>query len=266
MPEQLPMAILVASPILMGAFPGNKLIWHQPFKSSLARKLEKRVYGRRTGRPLSATRQKALEDVLPKLEIDSSLLSENSDVHPRDLFNKAPDFLNFEIGFGSGEHLLALMEKSPDEYYLGAEPFINGMSHFLKNFSPQKIPANLKVLMDDALLLAKSLKENSVDRIYILNPDPWHKKRHHKRRIINQNNLDIFARILKPQGNIIVTTDVPDLADWIIINFQNHGHFCWHANNCNDWQKAPPDWIQTRYETKGAKGARKMSYLEFKNK
>jgi tRNA (guanine-N7-)-methyltransferase len=223
------------------------------------------LFGRRQGRPLKAERRAALEDILPQIEIPKDKLTEEYLTAPSDMFpNPLPSYW-LEIGFGQGEHVATLAEKNPDTGYLGAEPFINGMAAFLKNIE-DKPKDNIRVLMDDGMIIARSLKSKSLDGIYILNPDPWHKKRHHKRRIINQTNLDIFAKILKPDGMLVMTSDVIDLAGWMCTHASNHPAFEWQARCKDDWSIPPADWRPTRYEQKGAKGAKKMVYLFFKKK
>lgn len=202
-----------------------------------------------------------MANLLPVLSIAPNLLTEKGDLDPATLFN-APAPTILEIGFGSGEHVKGMMERQPGHNFLACEPYENGMAAFLKSISPTPL-RNVRVLMDDALILARSLKDECLEEIYILNPDPWHKKRHHKRRIICKENLDIFARLLKPGGKLILSTDVPDLADWMITHTAQHPSFIWEAENCRDWQTPPPGWITTAYEVKGAKGAKKMCYLFF---
>lgn len=200
--------------------------------------------------------------LLPKLEIQSEKVTETQGLSPDDLFQKKYSRLWFEIGFGKGEHLAALMENNPDHAYIAAEPYINGMAAFLRHIeaTPHN---NVRVWMDDAVMLARSLTDRCLDGIYVLNPDPWHKKRHHKRRIIRRDTLDIFARILKPGGKLIMSTDVPDLADWMVTETVPHPAFEWAAEKADDWRKPPEDWVHTRYEQKGAKGAATMTYLVF---
>ena len=171
-----------------------------------------------------------------------------------------------EIGFGNGERLAQHILREPETGFIGAEPFINGMSAFLREIKEKNSMENIRVTMDDALPLVKSLTPNSIDEIYVLNPDPWHKKRHHKRRIINQDNLSEFARILKSGGKLTLSTDVPDLIEWMVIEASNHPDFNWTATCADDWRTPPKGWIPTRYETKGAKGADKMNYLFFAKK
>ena len=225
----------------------------------------KRVYGRRTGRPLNKSRTAALDELLPVLQIPAADLTEQGDLPPQTLFNRPTLSFWLEVGFGNGEHLAAQMEAHPDRAYLGAEPFANGMAAFLKAIK-DKPHNNVRVLMDDAMMIANSLSDGCLDGIYILNPDPWHKKRHHKRRIVNRTNLDQFARILKPGGRLIMSTDVPALAEWMVTEASIHPAFTWTATNAADWHTPPPGWIKTRYEEKGAKGADRMSYLIFLRK
>ncbi len=226
---------------------------------------ERRVFGRRQGRPLSSARKNAINNILPKVEISKDKLKESHSTPPQDLFDKEYSKYWLEIGFGYGEHLSALMRKNPDIGYLGAEPFINGMSVFLNDIAKDSHD-NIRVLMDDAMIIACSLKPNSLDGIYILNPDPWHKKRHHKRRIVNQKNLDIFAKILKSGGKLVMTSDVEDVGEWMCTHASNHPEFIWTANCRDDWKIPPRDWIPTRYEAKGAKGCKEMVYLFFERK
>ncbi|MDH5723194.1 MAG: tRNA (guanosine(46)-N7)-methyltransferase TrmB [Alphaproteobacteria bacterium] len=224
---------------------------------------QRSLFGRRQGRSLSSSRQKALDEVLPRINTPENFLTLQSNKSPADFFDRPFKEYWLEIGFGHGEHLQELMLGNPDKAYIGAEPFVNGMTSFLKEINDLNTD-NIRVLMDDGMLLARSFKPDSIDGIYILNPDPWHKTRHHKRRLVRKENLDIFARILKKGGDLILTTDVEDLADWMITETVNHGAFEWLAQSCTDWQTPPENWIPTRYEVKGAKGAKKMVYLLFK--
>lgn len=223
------------------------------------------VHGRRLGRPLSAARQKALDSLLPKLSIQANLINGYSSLDPQNLFTHKQSPVWLEIGFGSGEHLRHVMKHETHTNFIGAEPYINGMSAFLKDILDEGLETErLRVHMDDALLLVDSFKDNSLDGIYVLNPDPWHKYRHHKRRIIRPETLDKYARILKPSGQLIMTSDVANLSEWMCMQAQQHLQFEWTATNQNDWQQPPANWQSTRYETKGRDAGRYQSYLIFK--
>lgn len=244
-----------------------------------------RLYGRRQTHRLGKARQDALDALLPKLGIEIAPA-----LDPKNLFKEPKKQYWLEIGFGSGEHLAALMARHPENGYIGAEPFINGMAAFLKELSsllchPResgdlidvKQPdscvrrndtdlSNIRVLMDDAIILCENLVDGCLDGIYVLNPDPWPKTRHHKRRIISKANLDIFARILKPGGKLIMATDVDDLAEWMVTQAFNHPAFEWTANSSKDWQTPPPEWIETRYASKGKQAGRRQTFLIFRNR
>lgn len=242
-------------------------------------KEDRGFFGRRLGRPLSAAKQDALDTLLEQCAI-----TEGST--PLSLPQDRKVIL--EIGFGYGERLAEMMRREPEHYYIGIEPFINGMAAFANDLisnppssilHPSKgggslnnvkagggmtqFPTNLSVYMNDVVPFLKRIPDESIDILYILNPDPWHKTRHHKRRIVGPDNLPEFARILKKGGRFITTTDAPYLAEWMVSHTLNYPAFTWTASSKADWENPPKGWIHTRYETKGAKGAHKMGYYIF---
>jgi tRNA (guanine-N7-)-methyltransferase len=228
---------------------------------------KKRVYGRKLGRPMHKSRLDVLETLLPQVEIPKDWLTEKGDLTLDKLFAQKPERVHFEIGFGNGEHVIAMMKAYPNDAFIAAEPFINGMSAFLKTVRDENLPIhNLRVLMDDALLVLNSLPDASVDVLYILNPDPWPKSRHHKRRIVSEDNLKIFARALKDGGEMVQTTDVDDLAEWMLTKTVQSPDFDWQAEKPEDWKTPPAGWLATRYETKGSAAGRTQRYLIYRRK
>ena len=203
-----------------------------------------------------------METVFPSLCLMADDLSEDGSLDPTTLFDAPYSSYAYEIGFGTGEHLAAQMQMQPDTGFFGAEPYLNGMAIFCKHIKEYE-HKNVRALMDDAMYVARSLKDESLDKLYVLNPDPWHKKRHHKRRIISTGNLDHFARILKPGGQLIASTDVPYLADWMVTHIVNHPAFEWRVNSSSGWKTRPDCWPDHKYAVKGAKGASMMHYLIF---
>lgn len=194
--------------------------------------------------------------LLPHFSVPVNVLSEEGNLDPKSLFVEKFKSLRLEIGFGNGEHLAALLRNYKDIGFFGAEPFINGMAGFLKDISEES-PPNIRVLMDDAMLLVKSFMDGSLEKIYVLNPDPWPKKRHHKRRIINESNLDQFARVLQEGGELIMATDVDELGEWMNDQCSQHKHFVLKSKT------QPQEWIETRYAFKGKQAGRAQSFLTF---
>lgn len=223
------------------------------------------IHGRRQGRPLSFSRQSTLDTLLPTLGLDGDMLREDASVDPAALFEKPVERVVLEIGIGNGEHLANMMAAKPDAGYIGAEPFINGMTAFLKSIADRPLD-NIRVWMDDALRIVRSLKDESLDAIYILNPDPWPKKRHFKRRIVRLETLALYHRALKPGGDLIMATDVDGLAEWMLTQTIQHGGFDWQAEKMSDWNTMPDGWFATRYENKGKNAGRTQSYILFKKK
>ena len=222
------------------------------------------VHGRRLGRPLSPARKHALDELLPTLKIAEEQYQTPAQLEPLDLFTDKTSPVWLEIGFGSGEHLRHVMKQESATTFIGAEPYINGMSAFLKDVLEEDLPTDrLRVHMDDALMLVDAFKDHSLDGIYILNPDPWHKYRHHKRRIVRPETLDKYARILKQGGKLVMTSDVAALSEWMCMQAANHPSFKWTATNKSGWQDAPEGWQSTRYENKGRDAGRYQSYLIF---
>ncbi len=216
-------------------------------------------------RPLGKDRAHAFEEIFPLVSISESQMERKN--FPEGLFDAASGHkekeLWLEIGFGNGEHLLALMERHPHVNFIGAEPFINGIAAFLLGVQGRP-KENIRVFIDDAMILVRSLANESLERIYILNPDPWPKKRHNKRRLVNRESLDEFARALKPGGKLLMCTDVDGLADWMVTHAASHPAFIWTAESVRDWREPPPGWASTtRYAQKGEKAGRRQTYLVF---
>lgn len=224
----------------------------------------RRVYGRRHTRSLSPARQTAFENLLDALQIPKETLDRGNLV-AKDLFGRDFPALWLEIGFGNGAHLKQEMEADPGTGFIGAEPFVNGMAAFLDSIeaSPKE---NIRVYMDDALTVVDALADGVLDGIYILNPDPWPKKRHWKRRIVQPEHVEKFVRVLKPGGKLIMTTDIDPLAEWMLTHAINSPALRWTAEKPEDWQTPPPDWNPTKYERKGAAKGRRQTYLVFQKR
>ena len=260
------MVISDANQTLTADFRGKSWISSTHFKRPLVKSDKQRFFGRRKGRPLNKQRREALR-LLEAYGISSKLLESGALFHPKDLFEDRYDRFNLEIGFGNGEFLKNLLRNNPDEGFIGAEPFMNGVAALLKDLqdtSGKSLPGNLRIWPDDIRPLLEIFQSDSFDTIYILNPDPWPKKRHNKRRIVNPQTLDQLSKILRRGGKLIMTTDVDDLAEWMAIQLTNHSDFRWNVTAPSNSTEKPEGWLSTRYETKGKQAGRNQHYLTAK--
>jgi tRNA (guanine-N7-)-methyltransferase len=202
-----------------------------------------RLFGRAQGKPLSARQQALVDDVLPRIDLPAE-----GEIDPATLLPEQASHV-LEIGFGGGEHLAGQAAANPDIGYIGIEPFLNGVAKAL-TYREEKGLQNLRLHRGDAREVLPSFKTASLDRIFLLFPDPWHKKRHAKRRFLQQATRDDFARILKPGGQLRIATDVKSYADHCMVELQGDERFSWQASQADDWRVPPADHITTRYESK----------------
>ena len=225
---------------------------------------DRSLFGRRIGRRLGVKRQNLYDTLLPQIDVKNTVSPREEARHsPQTFFDQPYDTLYAEIGFGDGDMLAVAHKQNPEIGYIGCEPFMNGVCNLLTDIQGNDLD-NIRIWQDDALVLLSRLQDDCLDRLYVLNPDPWPKKRHYKRRIIRSETLDLFARVLKKDALLIMTTDVDDLAEWMVTQASNHPDFTWTAENHMDWKTPPQDWISTKYERKGIDAGRKQSYLIFK--
>ncbi|NBB50639.1 tRNA (guanosine(46)-N7)-methyltransferase TrmB [Rhizobium sp. CRIBSB] len=166
-----------------------------------------------------------------------------------------------EIGFGGGEHLAAQAARHPDALMIGCEPFLNGVGSALRHIDEGEL-TNVRIHADDARAVVEALPDASLDRIMILFPDPWHKARHNKRRLVQDEFALSLARVLKPGGRLRFVTDWKDYADWALERFLRTPGLHWLADEADDWRVAPGDHVITRYEEKKL-GDTAPIFLEF---
>ena len=139
--------------------------------------------------------------------------------------------------------------RAPNVLIIGCEPFLNGVASAVRHVAEQDLK-NVRIHDGDARELAARLPDASLDRVFILFPDPWPKARHHKRRIVQSDMVAELARVLKPGGRLRFATDVAGYADWALERILASPEFDWPAQRADDWRLAPADHITTRYEEK----------------
>lgn len=205
-----------------------------------------RTFGRRNARKLSARQQALVDERLPELAVPEAPAGT---LAPASLFGAGVEEVWLEIGFGSGEHFVAQARANRDVGLIGCEPFIDGMAKALVRIDEAGL-ANVRLHMGDARDLTGWLEAASLDRVFILFPDPWPKARHFKRRLIQPDFLDELHRVTRPGGEVRFATDVRSYADWAITHFLEHGGFEWTAADAQDWRHPPADHVTTRYESK----------------
>jgi tRNA (guanine-N7-)-methyltransferase len=219
------------------------------------------VHGRRKGRPLRPGRQRLMGELLPKLAVDIEALRRNPDA----LFPRPKRDFWLEIGFGGGEHLAWQAEHNPQVGFLGADIFENGVASLLRHLEERELK-NVRVHKGDARDLLEALPDARLGRVFILFPDPWPKLRHHKRRLVTSERLDLLARVMRPGAELRLASDDPGYVTWMLELACAHPAFRWLASRAKDWRERPDDWPPTRYEEKALAAGRTPTYLRFERR
>jgi tRNA (guanine-N7-)-methyltransferase len=201
-----------------------------------------RLYGRVQGHKLRAGQQALMDDFLPTVAVPEGPLDAQT------LFGDDRP-LQFEIGFGGGEHLAWQAQHAPTHGLIGCEPFVNGVVSALLHIRDKALP-NVRLHMGDALDALARLPDGSLDRVYLLHPDPWPKARHAKRRMMNPGPIAMIAAKLKPGGEFRFGTDHPIYCRWAMMQMDKSRDFEWQAKSARDFLVRPDDWPETRYERK----------------
>jgi tRNA (guanine-N7-)-methyltransferase len=211
------------------------------------------LYGRRKGPKLSARQAELRRTLLPTLAY-----TPGADL--RTVFPNAVLEVWLEVGFGAGEHLVALAEQRSDVGLIGAEPYEMGVAKLLTKLDEKPL-ANIRIHEGDGRDIIDALPDASLGRFFLLFPDPWPKTRHHKRRFLQMEMLDKLARVLKPGAELRFATDDKSYLPYALERLMAHPAFVWLAGGASDWKTRPPDWPPTRYEAKAIKGP--PVYLRF---
>lgn len=216
-------------------------------------------YAARRGRAPSAKMREAYGALAPQYNFD---VEEGRALHPRDLFDRAYDAYRLEIGLGAGEHILHQARQNRDTGMIGSEVFTYGIAKMMCALARDPAP-NLRIYHGDGRHVLRTLEDACLERVYILFPDPWPKRRHHKRRIINEQTLQEVRRVLIPSGVLRIATDHYDYLGWIIAQMQNVPQLEWSAREAEDIGAIPNDHIATRYQQKALEEGRENVVLDF---
>ncbi|WP_225907865.1 tRNA (guanosine(46)-N7)-methyltransferase TrmB [Hyphomonas sediminis] len=203
-----------------------------------------RSFGRTGGRPLSPRQKALMAEKLHAYRIPAGDAPLNLEAL---IPGKRAYWL--EIGFGGAEHMVEQARRNPDVGIFGCEPFLEGVAKALGGIEDTGAD-NIRLWPDDARPLIERLPDASLERVFILFPDPWPKRRQHKRRLIQPAFLKMLHPKIKPGGRLRFATDVISYADEALHTLTAADGFEWLASSADDWRKPPQDHITTRYESK----------------
>jgi tRNA (guanine-N7-)-methyltransferase len=224
--------------------------------------LRRGFFGRRKGHRLRSHQAALLDTLLPRLTLDINA-APPADVAR--LFPIAVDHVRFEIGFGGGEYLIAQAQAHPHTGFIGCEPFVNGMAKALAAIEARGL-ANIRLHLGDAVPVLDWLPAASLAGIDLVYPDPWPKRRHWKRRFVQERTVADMARILRRDGEFRFVSDIPDYVAWTLARLLRSPDFVWTAERADHWREPWPGFIRTRYEAKAVREERVPCYLVFRRK
>jgi tRNA (guanine-N7-)-methyltransferase len=217
-------------------------------------------FGRRKGHKLRSHQADLIENLLPHLALDITTPAPGD---LAELFDDGITDVRLEIGFGGGEHLVAEARAFPQTGFIGCEPYVNGMAKILTQIEAHNI-GNIRLFAGDAAELLAWAPPQSMRRIDLIHPDPWPKRRHWKRRFVQDSTVAAMVRILKANGEFRFVSDIDDYCAWTLSHLLRSPDFLWTAERAPDWQLPWPDYTMTRYGAKAEREGRKATYLLFR--
>ena len=221
---------------------------HRPIRSFVLRQ----------GR-LTPAQQRALDEMMPRYGVTYA-------PHPLDLdalFGRRDSAKIIEIGFGMGETTAAIAHAQPERDFLGIEVHSPGVGSLLKNIQGLGLQ-NVRVVQHDAVeVLRQMIADDSLDGVHIFFPDPWHKKRHHKRRLIQAGFVELLAGKLKPGGYLHVATDWQEYAEWVLEVLSAEARL---ENTAADYAPRPAYRPLTKFEQRGLRLGHGVWDLVFRRK
>lgn len=217
-------------------------------------------FGRRKGHKLRLHQADLIAHLLPQLAVE---LSGSAPSDLRTLFGGTVDAVRLEIGFGGGEHLVAEAQAYPHLGFIGCEPYVNGMAKILAQIETHEI-RNIRLVAGDAAELLAWAPPRSLTRIDLIHPDPWPKRRHWKRRFVQDATIAAMARALPPDGEFRFVCDIDSYVEWTLAHLVRAPQFEWLAQRADDWRLPWPNYTMTRYGRKATREGRRASYLRFR--
>jgi tRNA (guanine-N7-)-methyltransferase len=217
-------------------------------------------FGRRKGHKLRAHQADLIAQLLPRLALD---ISGPAPTDAADLFGPPARAIRLEIGFGGGEHLVAEARTHQESGFIGCEPYINGMAKILAQIEAHDI-RNIRLFAGDAAELLAWLPARTLARIDLIHPDPWPKRRHWKRRFVQDATIAAMARVLTSGGEFRFVSDIDDYCAWTLAHLARSADFAWTAERASDWREPWSGHTMTRYGQKAEREGRRATYLRFR--
>jgi tRNA (guanine-N7-)-methyltransferase len=220
---------------------------------------QRAFFGRRKGHALKPRQAALFDTLLPKIGI---AIAQPAPADLRALFDDV-DEVRLEIGFGGAEHLVAQAQANPRVGYIGTDGFLNAIAKALVAIDERKL-GNVRLYHGDASALIDWLPALSLTRIDLLYPDPWPKRRHWKRRFVQDDSLKRLARLLKSGDEFRFATDIPSYAEHVLMRILRSDDFTWTAQRADDWRMPWAGFVRTRYEAKAIREGRTPAYFIFR--
>jgi tRNA (guanine-N7-)-methyltransferase len=222
---------------------------------------QRAFFGRRKGHALKPRQAALFDTLLPTIALD---LAKPAPADLRALFAGVDD-VRLEIGFGGAEHLIAQAEANPRVGYIGTDGFLNAIAKALIAIDDRTL-TNIRLYHGDASVLVDWLPAAALTRIDLLYPDPWPKRRHWKRRFVQDDSLTRLARLLKSGGEFRFATDIESYAEHVLMRILRSYDFVWTAQRADDWRKPWEGFVRTRYEAKAIREGRTPAYFIFRKR
>ena len=206
-------------------------------------------YKKRPRRSLSKKQKKLLKFTLQKFLFEKEIINNNKKL--------------LEIGFGYGENLIHLSKNNPDTSIIGCEVYEPGIASLVEKIESENLK-NIYIYPNNVFSLFDNLEKNSFQKVFILYPDPWPKKKHFKRRLISKIFLKRLHKILKKNGMTLISTDSLSYLCAIFYEFSLNPNFEWANKDAADCYKRPLEMIKSKYERKADIERNDKYFLKFK--
>ncbi len=219
-------------------------------------------HGRNISKKLSLSNVRILNDYYSKYSLDKKIINISSKISTEQLLESSLfRKIKIEVGFGNGEYLIESALSNPNVLFIGSEVYINGVAKVLKQILEHDIK-NIRLCGMNFLHLLNTLDQNSIDELKIINPDPWHKKRHCKRRLLSLENIIKISGIVKNKYSSYITTDSEIYFNYINEIFSSNSNII-HKNKNKILSKNDRLYGVSRYQRKAIKNGKKIYQLTF---